>query len=160
DERSETVKKVFAVVLGLALIGSAWVGATEMLGARADSPHFITSGANVSGTSLVTSFKEVGLGTTATSETISASASATAVYGCFNNGGNHPQAANKETVNGTVSNSGSFPVRNGQTTGSLTLSAPGPGAFSCPSGQSLRLISVCYSSVVIRDLTSGASATV
>jgi hypothetical protein len=64
---------------------------------------------------------------------------ATAVYQCFNNGGNHPKAGNKETVSTSLSTTGTFPVRNGQTTGSLTVGPPDQGDFSCPSGQSLFL---------------------
>jgi hypothetical protein len=75
----------------------------------------------------VCAFKEAGLGNTLTVADISCSADATAVYQCFSNGGNHPQAGNKETVGGPVSNDGTFPVRNGQTTGSITVSPPGPG---------------------------------
>jgi hypothetical protein len=103
----------------------------------------------------VCTFKEAGLGNTLTTAKISCSADATAVYQCFNNGGNHPKAGNKETVGGPVSNSGTFPVRNGQTTGSLTVNPPGPGTFTCPSGQTLYLQSVSYTNIVL----SGEGAT-
>ena len=74
------------------------------------------------------------------------------VYQCFNNGGNHPQAGNKETIRADVSGSGSFPVRNGQTTGSLPVpgTPPGSGGFSCPNGQTLYLVSIQYDNVVIK----------
>jgi hypothetical protein len=124
--------------------------------ALADSPHFIKASATINNSGqLVCSFKEAGLGTTLTTANISCSADATAVYQCFNNGGNHPKAGNKETVGGPVSNGGAFPVRNGQTTGSITVSPPGPGDFGCPNGQTLFLESVSYTNIVL----SGEGAT-
>ena len=124
--------------------------------AQADSPHFITASASINDAGqLVCTFKEAGLGNTLTTAKISCSADATAVYQCFNNGGNHPKAGNKETVGGPVSNSGTFPVRNGQTTGSLTVNPPGPGGFTCPNGQTLYLQSVSYTNIVL----SGEGAT-
>jgi hypothetical protein len=124
--------------------------------AFADNPHFISASATINNSGqLVCSFKEAGLGTTLSTANISCSADATAVYQCFNNGGKHPQAGNKETVGGPVSNIGTFPVRNGQTTGSLTVSPPGPGDFSCPGGQTLFLQSVSYTNIVL----SGEGAT-
>jgi len=51
-----------------------------------------------------------------------------------------------------VSNSGNVPVRNGQTTGSLSVGPPGPGAFTCPSGQTLVLSFVSYTNVVLTGL--------
>jgi hypothetical protein len=124
--------------------------------AQADSPHFIKASATINSSGqLVCTFKEVGLGTTLTTANVSCAADATAVYQCFNNGGNHPKAGNKETVGGPVSNDGQFPVRNGQTTGSITVSPPGQGDFSCPSGQTLFLESVSYTNIVL----SGEGAT-
>src|SRR5262249_48245993 len=76
---------------------------------------------------------------------------ATAVYQCFNNGGNHPKAGNKETVSSSLQVSGTFPVRHGSTTGSLTLSPPSPGSFTCPSGQTLFLQDITYSGISVSD---------
>ena len=122
----------------------------------ADSPHFIsaTSSHDSSG-NLICSFKEAGLGNLGvTSIKITCSASATATYECVNGGSKHPQAANKETVTSPVSKDGTFPIRNGQTTGSLTVSPPSAGSFTCPSGQTLILASVTYSGITV----SGAGA--
>jgi hypothetical protein len=124
--------------------------------ALADSPHFIKASATLNNSGqLVCSFKEAGLGTTATSADISCSADATATYQCWNKGGNHPQAGNKETVGGPVSGGGTFPIRNGSATGSITVSPPGPGSFSCPGGQALFLEDVSYTNIVL----SGEGAT-
>jgi hypothetical protein len=132
------------------------IGATA---AFADSPHFIRAAASVdSSGNLVCTFKEVGLGNTASTEAVTCSADATAVYACLNGGGNHPQAANKETVNGPVSGGGTFPVRNGSTNGSITVSPPSAGAFSCPNGQTQVLASVCYADVTLTG-SAGDTAT-
>jgi len=129
-----------ALVATLALAGVAY----------ADSPHFISASASIDNSTgnLICTFKEAGLGQVPTAD-VTCSASATVVYQCFNNGGNHPKAGNKETIHANVSGGGTFPVRNGQTTGSITVAPPGPGSFSCPSGQTLFLQSVEYDNVVI-----------
>src|ERR687887_2701797 len=103
--------------------------------AQADSPHFISASASINGSGqLVCTFKEAGLGNTLTTANISCSADATAVYQCFNNGGQHPKAGNKETVGGPVSNGGQFPGRNGQTTRPNIGRSPGAGGFFFPRG--------------------------
>jgi len=127
--------------------------------ALADSPHFLTASNNVSSTTgaLTTTFKDAGLGTGTSSIQITVNVTtASAVYQCFNNGGNHPKAGNKETVSTTLAASGTFPVRHGQTTGSLTVGPPSPGDFSCPSGQSLFLQSATYSGTVVSDATGNS----
>jgi hypothetical protein len=142
----------FAVAALVVLVGALAV----VPAAQADSPHFIKASATINNDGqLVCSFKEAGLGNTLTTANVSCSADATAVYQCFNNGGNHPKAGNKETVGGPVSNGGAFPVRNGQTTGSITVSPPDPGDFTCPNGQTLYLQSVSYTNIVL----SGEGAT-
>ena len=71
----------------------------------------------------------------------------TAVYQCINNGGKNPSAGNKETVTGDTITSQQVPVHNGRATGSLTVNPADPGAFGCPGGQTLYLVSSCYSNV-------------
>jgi hypothetical protein len=122
----------------------------------ADSPHFLFANNSISTSTgaLTTSFKDAGLGTGTTSIAITLTVdTATAVYQCFNNGGNHPKAGNKETVSTSLSTTGTFPVSNGQTTASLTVGPPSQGGFSCPSGQSLFLQSVTYSGTNVSDAT-------
>jgi hypothetical protein len=124
--------------------------------ALADSPHFLFADNSVSTSTgaLTTSFKDAGLGTGTTSIQITLTVNnATAVYQCFNNGGNHPKAGNKETVSTSLTTSGTFPVRNGQVTASLTVGPPGPGSFACPSGQTLFLQSASYSGTTVSDAT-------
>lgn len=123
------------------------------------APHFIkhATASSLDGANLVCGFKEAGLASGAV-ETVQCAAQAVAVYECLNNGGNHPQAANKETVNGDVAGTGTFTAdQNGNIDGSVEAAPPGPGAFSCPSGQTLLLASVAYTNVVVTDLTSGAT---
>jgi hypothetical protein len=120
--------------------------------AFADSPHFLFANASVSTSTgaLDVNFKEAGLGTTVTTEQVTLTVdSATAVYQCFNNGGNHPKAGNKETVQTSLTTTGNFPVRNGQTTGTISAGPPSQGDFTCPSGQSLFLQSVTYSGITV-----------
>ena len=129
--------------------------------ASAQNPHFIKTDASFTGTSpnLAVSFKESGLGDNLLVN-ISVSAQASAVYACINGGGNHPQAANKATVSGAVQASGTFSVKNGTTSGTLTLTPPGPGSFSCPNGQKLVLASVTYSDVLLTDTTNGVNESI
>lgn len=143
----------------LALVLAVMPYAIAVPAAHADSPHFLTATASVgSNGNLLCSFKEAGLGNTVSTENVTCSANATATYACINGGGNHPKATNKETVNGPVSGGGTFPVRNGSTTGTIQVAAPSAGSFSCPGGQRLVLASVCYSDVTLTGAT-GDTAT-
>lgn len=129
--------------------------------ALAVSPHFITASAQLSGTNLVVSFKEAGLGTNQLIN-YTASADATATYVCVNKGGGNPSASNKTTVNGPVSTSGAFSSgKNGNVNASLTLSPPAPPpTFSCPKGQSQATAEVSYTNVAITDTTNGVTASI
>jgi hypothetical protein len=131
--------------------------------ALADSPHFISEGTasiNSSGAYVVTNFKEAGLGSTTTTEAITLSATATATYACINGGGNHPKASNKQSVTTPVSNTANFSVRNGQTTGSLSVGPPAAGPFSppCSPPQTVELVFVSYTNVVLTGLAGDTSA--
>ncbi len=132
--------------------------------ALADSPHFIGTasvvGINNDG-SLTVSWKEAGLGSNVLID-YAFTADATADYGCVNKGGNHPQASNKETVQGPVSATGSFSSgKNGTIRGSLTIEAPAPPSdFSCPGkNQVLVLADITYSNLALTDTTNNVSAT-
>jgi hypothetical protein len=97
---------------------------------------------------LLCGFKEAGLGDVATTS-VTCTADVTAVFACINGGGNHPQAANKETVSAEVSGTVEVPVRNGQTTGTVVVGPPSAGDFSCPGGQRLVLAPVSYTNVTL-----------
>jgi hypothetical protein len=140
------------------VVASALMLMAPML-ASAQSPHFIRATSSISGDDLKCTFKEAGLGNqpTGTDVTISCTADATAEYECQNRGANNknPPAENKDTVSEQVDATDDFPVgSNGQVTGSLTVKAPGPGDFSCPSGQNLVLVSATYTNVVLCDETN------
>ena len=134
--------------------------------ALANSPHFIsagtasilTSGPNV-GAYQVANFKEAGLGNTMPNESITLSATANATYACINGGCNHPKATNKQSVTGQVTKTGSFPIRNGSTTGTLSAGPPPAGPFSppCSPPQTVALVSVSYTNVVLTGLAGDTS---
>ncbi len=144
------------IFLLISVLAGIMLTATSAL---ADSPHFLfaDNSTSTSTGALTTSFKDAGLGTGTTSIQITLSVTTgTAVYQCFNNGGNHPKAGNKETVSTSLTTKGTFPVSHGQTTASLTVGPPGPGSFGCPSGQSLFLQSATYSGITVSDATGNS----
>jgi hypothetical protein len=125
--------------------------------AMADAPKFHSADSSVdSAGALVADFNERGLGNENIDYTLTADA--TAVYACINDGGNHPQAANKETVNAEVSAAGSFEPKNGRVVASLKAGPPSAGSFECPNGQRLVLASVSYTNIDLTDTTNGVSA--
>jgi hypothetical protein len=125
----------------------------------AASPHFVGKvTATLEGSNVRVAFKEAGLGNNQLI-TYVASAEGTATYVCVNNGGQCPNAANKVTVSGPVSATGTFNSGdNGQITQSLTLSPPSAGSFTCPGGQTLTLADVSYTNITITDTTNNVSA--
>jgi hypothetical protein len=127
--------------------------------AFADSPHFLFADSSISSSTgaLNVSFKDAGLGTGTTSVQITLTVdTATADYQCFNNGGKHPQAGNKETVSTSLTTTGTFPVRHGQTTATISAGPPSAGDFACPNGQSLFLQAVTYSGITVSDETGNS----
>jgi hypothetical protein len=150
------------VIWGVVALMALAIAAVPALAASPNtgSPHFIKSATNASIDSsgnLIVNFKEAGL-SNGSVEDITLSGTGTATYQCFNNGGNHPKAGNKETVSSFSSDTGQFTVQNGNVTGTLMLEPPGPGDFSCPPGQTLvGPTNVSYSDVTLTDATSGQS---
>jgi hypothetical protein len=129
--------------------------------ATAGNPQFNKAGTDLTrvGDNLVVNFKETGLAAGSV-QTISLTATGTATFVCINGGGKNPSAANKRTVTEPLATTANFPVadKNGNLTGTLTLMPPGPGDFSCPSGQTLSgPTDVSFSNVVLTDETSGAT---
>jgi hypothetical protein len=118
----------------------------------AASPHFINASAARSGDNLVVSFKEAGLGDTL-QVNYTATATATRVDSCVNNGQNIPADPKKTTTQSPVSTDGTFSPKNGTVTASLTLSPPAT-TLSCPKGQTATLISLSYTNVRITDTTN------
>ena len=130
---------------------------------RAASPHFVGAvTATLVGNDVQVCWKEAGLGD---NQNISYEASAfvTATFHCVNGGGNCPNAANKVTISGPVTATGTFASgKNGQITACLTLEAPDPpdpGEFSCPGGQTLTLSEISFSNITITDTTNSVTKT-
>ncbi len=109
--------------------------------ASADNPHFIgTPKATVSGNSLTVTFKAAGLGNGPYAE-FSLTGSVDVFSRCYNRGGNKPQADNKqETI--SVNQTQLFPVSNGQTTGSFTVTPL--STLTCPGNQRVVIESVSF----------------
>lgn len=147
--------KVFRTLI--VLCATAAFLAVGALGAHASTSgaHFMPgTSASVNGTgALVVAIDEAGVGNEDVTYTLTASAQA--VYACINGGGNHPKAANKETVAGQVSAGGTFSPTNGRISASLATGPLSAGGFTCPSGQTLVLASVSYSNIVLTDTTNG-----
>ena len=144
----------------LALVAAAGIGGLAVASpADAASPHFTRSaaaGPNADGT-LDVEFKIAGLGDTVTT-TVTASADATAVFACRNNGGNFPSDPKKQVVSGPVSASGDFTSgKNGSITDALILSPPA-STLDCPGGQREVLASVTYSNVAVSAAAAGTEA--
>jgi hypothetical protein len=148
--------------IGIIAVLSLMALALAAVPALAQNEHFIRAGGSVNNTTgaLTVSFKEAGLGTNQLIN-YELTADATATYVCVNRGGGNPSAQNKTTVAGPVTATGTFNSgKNGQVTASLTASPPGPGSFSCPSGQSRQLAQVSYTDIVLTDLTNNVAITV
>jgi hypothetical protein len=140
---------LFALVVAVVMASPASAVAAKF--------HSVSASVNNSG-ALVVSFDERGLGNGNIDYVLAADS--VAVYACINGGGNHPQAANKETVNGDVSAAGSFESKNGRVQASLSAGPISAGSFTCPGGQRLVLAAVTYSNIVLTDTTNGTSVTV
>jgi hypothetical protein len=147
-----------ALIATLAVLGTAGI-------VWAQSPHFLnsqTTAVIAQNGDLVVSWKEAGLGDNVSID-YQASANASATCTCVNNSGKCPNAANKVTVPGPVSATGTFTSsKNGSITASLDVSPPPcpPSAPpTCGGGQKLVLSAVTYTDIALTDLTNGIDAT-
>jgi hypothetical protein len=129
------LRRAFAFFASLLIVGSLAASAS------AASPHFIgTPQATTSSNSLTVTFKAAGLGNSSTVD-FALNGSVAVSSRCYTKSGNKPQAANKqETI--AVSQSKTFDVRNGQTTGSFTVTPL--STLTCPKGQIVVVESVSY----------------
>ena len=128
--------------------------------AWAANPHFVgrVTAELLDNNDLQVCWKEAGLGNNQLIE-YEASANATATFHCVNNGGQCPNAANKQDVSGPVSATGAFASgKNGQITQCLTIDAAQltPDDF-CPSGQTETLTDISYTNIQITDLTNNVT---
>jgi len=97
--------------------------------------------ATVQGNSLTVSWKAVGLGNTVETADFSLTGTINVSSQCFTRSGNPVQGVpKKETID--VNASGTFDVRNGQTTGSLTVTPL--STLTCTGNQQVRILSVSF----------------
>jgi hypothetical protein len=109
--------------------------------ALAASPHQVgQTSVTVSGNSLTISASIAGLGNVETA-TFDLSGTVDVFSRCYNRGGNKPQADNKqETIN--VSATETFPVRNGRTNATFTVTPL--STLTCPGNQVVVIESFSY----------------
>jgi hypothetical protein len=149
------IRKLLIIGAATALVALA-VSSTVAAPPQTSGAHFMSASGSVdSSGALVVSFDEAGVGTSAINYTLNADA--TAVYACINGGGNHPKAANKETINDDVSGGAQFEPKHGRVTGSVSAGPISAGSFSCPSGQRLVLASVSYTNILLTDTQNNVS---
>ncbi len=137
------------------LLAAVAISAIAGVAYAAASYHFADATVQSNG-DLTVSFKETGLGNTGFSSVNEVvNATDTVNCQCVNSGGNCPKAANKSSTSGAVTGTGNFPVRNGQTTGTITVhpSACGPTSPSCSPPQMLEITSITYTGITIEDVT-------
>ena len=153
--------------IGIIAVLSLMALALAAVPALADSAKFQSASGRISDSgALLLSWRETGLGNTNEFPDVHYAVhvdEATAEYACINGGNKHPQAANKETVTEPIDANVTAPIRNGSASGRdvlVTGTPPGPGDFSCPSGQRLVLASVSYSGITITDTDHNVFATV
>ena len=138
------------VILAIAVTSLLAFGATTASAAA----NFKSSSFSVNNQGqLSCSFDVSGLGNVSSTPG-SCTATSTAVYQCINNGGKNPAAGNKATVTGAVGTEETIPVHNGRAQGSIIVDPADAGTFSCPSGQTLFLVSACYTDI---SLTVGGA---
>lgn len=140
-----------SIILSIAVTGLLAFATTAWAAANFKSSSFSV---NKQG-QLVCSYDVSGLGNVSSTPG-TCTGTSTAVYQCINNGGHNPAAGNKSTSTGEVSQTEQVPVHNGRAQGSITLNPAGPGGFTCPPGQTLYLVSACYTNI---SLTIGGATT-
>ncbi|MBK8459857.1 MAG: hypothetical protein IPL43_06445 [Micropruina sp.] len=106
---------------------------------------------------MVVSWDERGVGNGDIDYTLTADA--TALYACINGGGKHPQAANKESFDGSVSTGGTFESKNGRVQGTLVTGPLTAPDFTCPGGQR-RVLAAVSTNIWLTDTTNGTSVQV
>jgi len=131
------------------LLAAFAVAALAFAPAAFAEPHYIKGPtATVSGNSLTVSWKAVGLGNTVQSVDFALTGTANVTSQCFTKSGNPVNGVPKsEQVDVNVT--GEFPVRNGQTTGSLTV-AP-LSTLQCTGSQRVVILDVSFDLTLTGD---------
>lgn len=126
--------------------------------------HFFSASASVktSGTplgALLLSWDEAGVGQQQVNYSLHI-VSESAIYACYNNGGNHPQASNKEGPTGPrTADLGEFSPINGRVivNNFVVPQTPLASTLSCPGGQTRRTVQVTYTLGSLTDTTNQTS---
>jgi hypothetical protein len=122
------------------------------LGASAANPHFsgtpsLSFGADGD---LTATFRATGLGNISTADFALTASGADATYQCYTRSGNPVNGVPKTSTVEGLTNTDTFPVRNGQTRGSITLEAPVASSdLNCTGSQRARLLGVTFYNVVL-----------
>jgi hypothetical protein len=112
--------------------------------AFADSPHYVkgpTAAVNTTDNSLTVSWKAAGLGNTVTSADFTLTGTVTTTAQCFTKSGN-PVNGVPKTATTNVNATGTFPVRNGSVTGSLTVKPL--SSLTCTGNQHVVILSASF----------------
>jgi hypothetical protein len=126
----------------LALAAACAVAAMAVPAALADSPHYLKGPtASVSNNTLTVSWKAAGLGNTTDSVNFTLSGSANVSSQCFTKSGNPVNGVPKSETT-AINATGTFDVRNGQVTGSLSFSPL--STLTCTGSQEARILSVSF----------------
>jgi len=152
--RSRVAILTTAAVVVMLAFGAGTASATS-------GAHFFSASGSVADNgALQVSWDEAGVGNAEVFYTLSTDASAT--YACINGGGNHPKAANKQSVNGPLTSPsiGEQP-QNGRVTVTNAISlGPLGSTLTCPSGQTFVLACVSYSNITLTDTTNNVTASI
>jgi hypothetical protein len=150
------MRRVLLSVTCLATMGMLFTAVPVL----AQNPHFQYANSSINSKTFCysVSFKEVGLGNsgaTTANETLTCS-SATFTAQCYTKSGNPVNGTTKRSGPSPISTSGTFPIRNGQTTGSLSACPPNPNSASftgpgCTGSQQPRITSATYSGCQVCD---------
>jgi hypothetical protein len=124
--------------------------------ASAQNPHYISLSAPTvagdDGLDYSVSFKEAGLGNTITVANYSLTGSGSVTYQCFNHGGNAPQGQPFTIGPQPVTGSGSFPVRNGSASGTISVQEPEvPAGTKCTGNSQFCAIAFNYVNMTLTD---------
>jgi hypothetical protein len=119
--------------------------------ALAQNAHFVKLSGDIgTGGALDLTWKEAGLGDSVVVH-YTAQANTCAIFACINNGGQHPQASNKESAAGTVlQNTECTSQQNGTVSCGVSVGPPS-APITCPDSQGPFLTWVEYKNIVVTD---------
>jgi hypothetical protein len=131
-----------SIIAATAVLATLLLGSTAALAAN---PHIVGSPSDsVSGNTLTLSASVAGLGNVP-SATFDLDGTVNVSSRCYTKSGNKPQAANKQEMI-DVDQSVTFPVRNGRTNATFTVTPL--STLDCPGGQHVVIESITYSLVL------------